>query len=105
MTSYAELVEDRVIRDGFFGMILDERERTLKAVEGIYGGPLHEKRPNIHGMAELRREGLRRLHRQQVTLLRRWREEKARDSSQTDALQSSLLLNINAIAAGLGGTG
>jgi phosphoenolpyruvate carboxylase len=105
MTSYAGLVDDRVIRDGFLGMILDERERTLKAVEGIYGGPLHEKRPNIHGMAELRREGLRRLHRQQVTLLRRWREEKARDGSEADTLQASLLLTMNAIAAGLGGTG
>jgi phosphoenolpyruvate carboxylase len=105
MTAYGELVDDLVIRDRFLDTILAERERSLNAVESIYGGPLHEKRPNIHGMAELRREGLRRLHRQQITLLRRWRDEKASGSSDADALQTALLLTINAIAGGLGGTG
>jgi phosphoenolpyruvate carboxylase len=84
-------------------LVLDERERSLRAVEDAYGGTLQERRPDIHAMAELRREGLRRLRRQQVALLRRWRAED-RNSSDS-ALQTALLLTINAVADGLGGTG
>lgn len=105
MRLYASLVEDAAVRDRFLAMMLAERERTLRAVEAAYGGTLAERRPNIHGMVELRREGLRRLHEQQVGLLRRWREARAAGGAGADRLQASLLLTVNAIASGLGGTG
>jgi phosphoenolpyruvate carboxylase len=56
-------------------------------------------------MVHLRRDGLRRLHRQQVGLLRRWRRARASGSAEAAALQTHLLLTVNAIAAGLGSTG
>jgi len=105
MTEYAELVDDEAIRRRLLERILTERDRTVRALEAAYGGPLHERRPNIHAMAELRRDGLRWLHRQQIALLHRWRDEKARSGGSADELQTRLLLTVNAIASGLGGTG
>jgi phosphoenolpyruvate carboxylase len=99
MTEYAGLVEDAAVRDRFLDRILAERDRTIRALEAAYGGPLAERRPNIQNMVALRRDGLRRLHRQQVRLLREWR------SRPEPELERALLLTVNAIAAGLGGTG
>jgi hypothetical protein len=42
---------------------------------------------------------------QQVALLRRWRAEQDRNGSDAAALQTPLLLTINAMSGGLGGTG
>lgn len=105
MADYAGLVRDDSVRQRFLDRILAERERTTRALEAAYGGPLHERRPNIHAVAELRRDGLRRLHRQQVRLLREWREAKERGATELAPLQTRLLVTINAIASGLGGTG
>ncbi len=105
MADYAGLVDDSSVRDSILDRILAERDRTLRALAQAYGGPLGERRPNVHAMAELRREGLRRLHRQQIGLLRDWRHEQARGEGSGGALQTRLLLTVNAIASGLGGTG
>jgi phosphoenolpyruvate carboxylase len=105
MRAYAGLVQEDAMRDGILGMVFDERDRTLRALEEAYGGPLHERRPNIHAMATLRREGLRRLHFQQIDLLRAWRGESGPVSAERAELPTRLLLTVNAIAAGLGGTG
>jgi phosphoenolpyruvate carboxylase len=101
MADYAGLVEDDAVRERCLRRILDERERTLRALEAVYRATLEERRPNIQNMVTLRREGLRRLHAQQVHLLRQWRDPHA----DRQALELPLLLTINAIAAGLGGTG
>jgi phosphoenolpyruvate carboxylase len=105
MRAYAELVDDGGVRDRILALVLDERERTLRVLEDVYGGPLSERRPNIHGMATLRRQGLRRLHHQQIALLRAWRGGSGRSDDEAAALPTRLLLTVNAIAAGLGGTG
>jgi phosphoenolpyruvate carboxylase len=55
-------------------------------------------------MAEVRRSGLRRLHTQQVELLREWRGAGEGEGASA-TLQTRLLLTVNAIASGLGGTG
>jgi phosphoenolpyruvate carboxylase len=104
MRDYAGLVDDDSVRGRFLDLILAERDRTVRALELAYDGPLAERRPNIEAMAELRREGLRRLHRQQIELLREWRGGGAEGPS-AEALQTRLLLTVNAIASGLGGTG
>lgn len=106
MRDYAMLVEDADLRERVFGKILTEFERTCQMLERIYGGPLAERRPNIHGMLQMRREALRVLHGQQLTLLRRWRDLRQRGESEEAAtLLPPLLLTVNAIAGGLGTTG
>jgi phosphoenolpyruvate carboxylase len=106
MRQYALLVEDADLREGIFGKIAEEFQRTRGMLEQVYGGALAERRPNINGMVSLRKEALRVLHRQQITLLRQWRELRRRGEwEEAEALLPHLLLTVNAIASGLGTTG
>ena len=106
MRMYAALATDPGIRDKFMGLIEAEYDRTHRALEAIFGGPLAEQRPRIHSMLSLRREGLRPLHVQQVESLRRWRALRGvADERLVEDLESQLLLTLSAIASGLGSTG
>ena len=106
MHDYAMCVEDPNLREHVFDKITEEFERTRSMLERVYGGSLAERRPNIHGMVHMRKEALRVLHRQQITLLRQWRELRRRGKEEAaDVLLPHLLLTVNAIASGLGTTG
>jgi phosphoenolpyruvate carboxylase len=103
MTMYAGLVPDASLRSAFLDRILLERQRTLGALEAIYGGPLHERRPEVARTLDLRRPALRVLHVRQVGLIDAWR--RVGDETAGAALLSELLVTVNAIASGLGATG
>ena len=103
MKQYATLVEDEGVRKRFMDLILAEYERTQQMLEIIYDGPLSERRPYTHQMMRLRQEGLWRLHRQQIEMLRKWRQIDDQHTAEKTLLQ--LLLTVNAIAGGLGATG
>ncbi len=106
MHQYAALVKDERIRSHFLGLIGAELERTRKMLEMIHGGPLVERRPRLFGTLALRHDGLRRLHRQQIQLLGEWREKQAAgETAASEQLLLSLLLTVNAIAAGQRTTG
>lgn len=101
MREYAALVRDGAVRERFIEPIVAEHDLTRRMLERVYGGPLSERRPNIHAMTTLRASGLLRLHRRQVRLLAEWRAR----AGDTEYLERELLLVINAISAGLGTTG
>ncbi len=106
MQSYAALVDDTAIRERMLTLILGEYERTQQMLEVLYGGPLSEHRPNVHGMMQIRREGLHRLHEQQLALLRQWRAlQRQGATTEAEQLLHHLLLTVNALATGLGSTG
>jgi phosphoenolpyruvate carboxylase len=106
MVAYAALVDDAGIRESVLCRIVEEFERTSRLLELIYGGPLAERRPNIHASLDKRREPLRVLHRRQIALLRDWRRARVQgDEAGAAALLPTLLLTVNAIASGLGSTG
>lgn len=106
MREYAGLVEDTTLRERVFAIIAAEFERTHQMLELIYGGTLAERRPNIHGMMQVRREPLHALHRRQIGLLRQWRTlQHQGDHAAAAELLPRLLLTVNAIASGLGSTG
>jgi phosphoenolpyruvate carboxylase len=105
MRAYAALVEDGNLRDHVFGRIMTELERTHRMLELVYGGPLEERRPNVHGMMQVRRQWLHKLHAQQIALLREWRPLQRGGDERAPIVLSQLLLTVNAIASGLGSTG
>ena len=73
MRAYTALVGDEALRQRVWPLIEAEFALTRELLQAIYGGPLDERRPNIHGSLEWRRAPLRALHRQQISLLREWR--------------------------------
>jgi phosphoenolpyruvate carboxylase len=101
---YADLVPDAAVREVIFPMIEDEYHRTVEAVLRISGGhQLAERFPRFRRKLARRLPTLNQVSRQQIELLRRFRESGG-DKTQEEQL-SALLLSINAIAAGFGATG
>jgi phosphoenolpyruvate carboxylase len=105
MEQYAGLVEDKEIRERIFGQIMDEYQRTVRMMERIYGGPLAERRRNVHNVLARREEPLLGLHKRQIELLRHWRQSRDTSGGGSDQQLHNLLETVNAIAAGLGTTG
>jgi len=101
---YAELVPDAGVREAIFPMVEEEYHRTVDAVLRISGGrQLAERFPRFRRKLARRMPTLNQVGRQQIELLRRFRESGG-DVTQEEQL-SALLLSINAIAAGFGATG
>ncbi|NTU52583.1 MAG: phosphoenolpyruvate carboxylase [Chlorobiaceae bacterium] len=106
MEQYASLVPDTSIRDNLLGMIHAEYLRSMRLLELLYDGSLREKLFNVYRFIETRQEGLGKLHRLQIDLLRNWRAAQAeKNQEQSDAILPELLLTVNAISGGLRTTG
>jgi phosphoenolpyruvate carboxylase len=101
---YAELVPDGLVRDEIFPLIEAEYRRTVEAVLRISGGTsLAQRFPRFRRKLARRLPTLNLITRQQIELLRQFRESGS-DKSQEELL-SALLLSINCIATGFGATG
>ncbi len=106
MRRYAELVEDESVRERVMARIEEEHGLARRALELIYGAPLPSARAAVHEALELRHLALVPLHEHQISVLRRFRDLRARgEQGEADQLLPQLLLTVNAIASGLGSTG
>jgi phosphoenolpyruvate carboxylase len=101
---YAELVPDAGVRNRILELVEEEYHRTVEAVLRISGGSqLVERYPRFRRRLARRLPTINQVSRQQIELLRRFRESGG-DKTQEEQL-SALLLSINCIAAGFGATG
>jgi phosphoenolpyruvate carboxylase len=101
---YSELVPDTGVRSNILSMVEDEYHRTVEAVLRISGGKeLVERYPRFRRRLARRLPTINQVSRQQIELLRRFRDSGG-DKTQEEQL-SALLLSINCIAAGFGATG
>ncbi|HUF35390.1 MAG TPA: phosphoenolpyruvate carboxylase [Gemmatimonadales bacterium] len=101
---YADLVPDAAVREAIFPLVEEEYHRSVEAVLRISGGgALAERFPRFRRRLARRLPTINQVSRQQIELLRRFRESGG-DRSQEELL-SALLLSINTIAAGFGATG
>jgi phosphoenolpyruvate carboxylase len=101
---FADLVPDSGVRTSILGMVEEEYQRTVEAVLRISGGKeLVERYPRFRRRLARRLPTINQVSRQQIELLRRFRESGG-DTTQEEQL-SALLLSINCIAAGFGATG
>ena len=106
VNAYSGLVADTEVRERFLGIILAEFTCTRAMLDAVFQRPFKERRPRLAFTLELREPPLHVLHRQQIDLLRLWRERlAARDQAGADALIPDLLVSINALASGLRTTG
>ena len=101
---FAELMPDASVRKNILGMVEEEYHRTVEAVLRISGGSEPAERyPRFRRRLARRLPTINQVSRQQIELLRRFRESGG-DKTQEEQL-SALLLSINTIAAGFGATG
>jgi phosphoenolpyruvate carboxylase len=101
---FAELVPDSSVRQNILEMVEEEYHRTMEAVLKISrASELAERYPRFRRRLARRLPTINQVSRQQIELLRRFRESGG-DKTQEEQL-SALLLSINTIAAGFGATG
>lgn len=106
VSEYAALVTDEALRNRFLGWVMTEYERTTSLLGRLFQRPFQERRPRLAFTLALREQPLDVLHRQQIDLLKVWREKLAAGHTEAaEAMISDLLVSINALASGLRTTG
>ncbi|MDP0499782.1 MAG: phosphoenolpyruvate carboxylase [Verrucomicrobiota bacterium JB022] len=104
MKAYASLVEEVDVRERLLGVIHQEYQLTRQALAALFGRPLPERRPRFYKTLQYREVPLKRLHREQIRLLRKWRNMDDNDPDRDNCLED-MLICVNAIASGLRTTG
>jgi len=99
MTEYSSLVEDEEVRMHFHNWMTKEYEQTRSLLNEVMGDTSEERRPRFFKTLHARDDSLMVLHREQIRLLRAWREQGG------DGLLNALQVTVNAIASGLRTTG
>jgi len=106
MKEYAELVDNKNIRNKFSQLFEKELSLTEAHLSFLLDKTLEERRPRHYYSNLLRNSLIEDLHRSQIRLLKEWRIlVKSNDSQQSNKTLVSLLLTVNAIASATGQTG
>jgi len=106
MWQYAQLVKDEALRKRYYELLTAEYRALEQMIDRLFKAPREARRPRMIKTLRLRDAGLQRLHRHQIALLSEWRAARAANQEKESArLLPSLLLSVNAIAAGLRTTG
>jgi phosphoenolpyruvate carboxylase len=104
MRDYASLVADASVRDTVLALIKQELQLTRDMVLKVSGGAeIAERFPAYRANLAARLPTVNEVNREQVELLRRFRD--AASEAERESYKSALLLSINTVAAGLGATG
>lgn len=102
MAMYAEMVEDKVVKNKFTKLFANELKLTRENMKELLSQTFEERRTHHHYSNALRGSLMINLHSKQIHLLKKWR--KADEKDKNDIL-IELLMTINALASGLGHTG
>lgn len=102
---YMNLVEDSALREKFSGIFRDELTLTRRHLETLLRRPIEARRKSHHFSNLLRASLMRPLHEKQVALLKTWRAQKASGETPDEAIQTELLMTINALSGAMRNTG
>jgi phosphoenolpyruvate carboxylase len=105
MLKYAELVEDKEIREKFTDLFMSELARVKYHFKGLLERPIEERRTNHYYSNMLRASLMGPLHERQINLLKKWRKERVNDELAAKETQSEIMLSINALASAMRNTG
>jgi phosphoenolpyruvate carboxylase len=93
------------VREKFSGIFMDELKLTCRHLETLLNRPIEERRKGHYYSNLLRASLMRPLHQKQVQLLRTWRQQKAEGKPEDEAIQTELLMTINALSGAMRNTG
>ncbi len=103
---YADLVEDRNVRERVYGLFEEEYHLTVRQIlRVVEARTLCERFPRFRRRLTRRLAAINQVGLTQVDLIRRFRALKKKDEKAARDYLVPLLLSINCIAAGLGWTG
>jgi len=103
---YASLANDVPESKEITEILTCELNKTRKMIDVLLEKPLVSRRQNHYYSTLLRSEAMYPLHRQQVYLLRKWRNFTAEgNQAEADTILFELLRCVNAIAGAIGFTG
>ena len=102
MENYGALCEDPALRERVLDTVRQEFQRTREQVGAFLGGDFAKRRPRMNKTLALREAPLKKLHLQQIELLRDWRADDRPMEGETFL---ALQLTVNAISSGLKETG
>lgn len=102
---YASLVKEEDIKEKFLNMFLKELALIRQMLMELLERGIEDRRKNHFYSNQLRASLMATLHKQQVDLLRKWRDEKAKNDPQAEKTQTQLMLTINGIASAMRNTG
>jgi phosphoenolpyruvate carboxylase len=105
MLEYITLVTNEDLKLKFKKMFMDELALTRAMLFEVLGAGIEDRRINHHYSNLLRTSLMNHLHKRQVNLLKRWREEKKNSDPNADKTQVQLMLTINGIASAMRNTG
>lgn len=105
MREYALLVKDKEIRDKFLGLFIEEFKKTKNALQDLLDAGIEKRRVQHHYSSVLRASIMNTLHTKQLSLLKKWREEKASSGNGSNETLLNLLMTINALAGAMRSTG
>jgi phosphoenolpyruvate carboxylase len=105
MKMYISLVTKDDVREKFSNLFLSELQLTKDMMMDLLEQGIEERRKNHHYSNMLRSSLMFHLHKRQVDLLGRWREQKKNNDPQTQITQMKLMLTINGIASAMRNTG
>jgi phosphoenolpyruvate carboxylase len=103
---YSTLVEKDKVRNDIKELILSELQKTREAMADLLESPLSERRKQYYYSSIVRTDALTSLHKEQVRLLKIWREANKKGNKEaSELLLQNLLISINAISSAMGITG
>jgi len=102
---YIDLVVDQTLREKFSKIFMEELALTRRHLETLLNRPIEERRKGHHFSNLLRASLMRPLHEKQVELLRTLRAQKAAGEPIDEAVQTELLMTINALSGAMRNTG
>jgi phosphoenolpyruvate carboxylase len=106
MKEYASLVTDENVKVKFLGYFLDELKRTRESLNDLLESDIADRRKQHYYSNQLRASLLMPLHNKQISLLKKWRGEKAANNGAgSEKTLLELLITINAIASAMRNTG
>ena len=105
MADYADLVEDQDIKNKFLNLFLSELKRTREYLFDLLEENIETRRVNHFYSNKLRASLMTDLHKKQIALLKKWRQQKKDNDPEIGDSHTKLMVSINAIASAMRNTG
>ena len=105
MRKYAQLVDNKDIREEILNLIINDYHLAKTLIEELFGSPASERRKGQYINMKLRENELYILHELHIKCLKKWREVKGKGTPEEEKVLNKLLKIVHALSGGLKSTG